>query len=138
MQGMYVLNNVATGKEIHKEAVLQQLLPHADNTNQSCLNRFLQSNDSRLRTAAIWTIINLTCSSSPGAVGRLVRFRDAGIVSQIKNMVNDPCLDAKVTNIFIPQSEFFSSHVSVFLTIFGSLSGAASCQNSTCSVYDFW
>ncbi|XP_031271957.1 armadillo repeat-containing protein 8 [Pistacia vera] len=95
IQGMYVLSNVATGKEFHKEAVINQLLPHADNGTQSCIIKFLQSNDSRLRTAAVWAIVNLTCSS-PGAFSRSVKLRDAGIVSQMKEMVNDPCLDVKL------------------------------------------
>ncbi|KAJ0083491.1 hypothetical protein Patl1_29773 [Pistacia atlantica] len=66
IQGMYVLSNVATGKEFHKEAVINQLLPHADNGTQSC------------------------------AFIRSVKLRDAGIVSQMKEMVNDPCLDVKL------------------------------------------
>ncbi|KAH9741316.1 armadillo repeat-containing protein 8 [Citrus sinensis] len=96
IQGMYVLGNVATGKESHKEAVMDQLLLRAENKAQSCIIKFLQSNDSRLRTAAVWAVLNLTCSSSPGSSGRLVKLHDAGIVSHVKNMVNDPCLDVKV------------------------------------------
>ncbi|XP_044482366.1 armadillo repeat-containing protein 8 isoform X2 [Mangifera indica] len=96
IQGMYVLSNVATGKEFHKEAVMNQLLPQAENGTQSCMMKFLQSNDSRLRTAAVWAIVNLTYSSSPGAFSRLVKLHNAGIVSQMKNMVNDPCLDVKL------------------------------------------
>lgn len=96
IQGMYVLSNVATGKESHKEAVMDQLLLRVENKAQSCIIKFLQSNDSRLRTAAVWAVLNLTCSSSPGASGRLVELRDAGIVSHVKNMVNDPCLDVKL------------------------------------------
>ncbi|KAJ4724276.1 armadillo repeat-containing protein 8-like [Melia azedarach] len=95
IQGMYVLSNVATGKESHKEAVMNQLLP-TENRTQPYLINFLQSNDSRLRTATVWAVVNLTCSSSPGASVRVVKLRDAGIVSQIKNMVNDPCLDVKL------------------------------------------
>ncbi|KAH9741314.1 armadillo repeat-containing protein 8 [Citrus sinensis] len=96
IQGMYVLGNVATGKESHKEAVMDQLLLRAENKAQSCIIKFLQSNDSRLRTAAVWAVLNLTCSSSPGSSGRLVKLHDAGIVSHVKNMVNDPCLDVKL------------------------------------------
>ncbi|KAL9458732.1 hypothetical protein AB3S75_007574 [Citrus x aurantiifolia] len=96
IQGMYVLGNVATGKESHKEAVMDQLLLRAENKAQSCIIKFLQSNDSRLRTAAVWAVLNLTCSSSPGSSGRLVKLHDAGVVSHVKNMVNDPCLDVKL------------------------------------------
>lgn len=99
IQGMYALSNVASGKESHKEAVMNQLLPQAvPSGTQSFLIRFLQSNDSRLRTASVWTLVNVSCSSSlsPGAFDRLGKLQDAGIISQIKNMTNDPCLDVKL------------------------------------------
>ncbi|KAF3452534.1 hypothetical protein FNV43_RR02967 [Rhamnella rubrinervis] len=96
IQGLYVLNNVASGNEFHKEAVMHQLIPQAENGMHSFVIKFLQSNDGQLRTAAVWTVVNLTFPSSPGAFDRLVKLRNAGIVSQIKNMVNDPCLDVKL------------------------------------------
>ncbi|KAA8528086.1 hypothetical protein F0562_035045 [Nyssa sinensis] len=96
IQGMYVLSNVASGKEFHKEAVMHELFPQAGNSTQSIIIKFLQSNDSRLRTAAVWAVVNLTFPSSPGAFGRVVKLRNAGIVSQLKNMINDPCLDVKL------------------------------------------
>ncbi|KAJ6409137.1 hypothetical protein OIU84_008769 [Salix udensis] len=96
IQGMYLLGNVASGNELHKEAVLQQLLAQADNGAQSFVIKFLQSSDSRLRTAAVWVIVNLTFPSCPGAFGRLVQLKNAGIISQIRNMVNDSCLDVKL------------------------------------------
>jgi hypothetical protein len=46
-------------------------------------------------------IVNLTFPC-PGAFGRLVQLKNAGIVSQIRNMVNDSCLDVKVTEL-IPE-----------------------------------
>ncbi|KAG6762327.1 hypothetical protein NC652_023085 [Populus alba x Populus x berolinensis] len=96
IQGMYLLGNVASGNEFHKEAVMQQLLAQADNGDQSFVIKFLQSSDSRLRTAAVWVIVNLTFPSCPGAFGRLVQLKNAGIISQIRNMVNDSCLDVKL------------------------------------------
>ncbi|KAJ6895725.1 armadillo repeat-containing protein 8 [Populus alba x Populus x berolinensis] len=96
IQGMYLLGNVASGNEFHKEAVMQQLLAQADNGDQSFVIKFLQSSDSRLRTAAVWVIVNLTFPSCPGAFGRLVQLKNAGIISQISNMVNDSCLDVKL------------------------------------------
>ncbi|XP_015875901.1 uncharacterized protein LOC107412611 [Ziziphus jujuba] len=95
-QGMYVLNNVARGNELHKEAVMHQLIPQTDNGMQSFMIKFLQSNDGQLRTAAVWTVVNLTFPSSPGAFDRLVRLSNAGVVSQIESMANDPCLDVKL------------------------------------------
>ncbi|KAM2057849.1 hypothetical protein ACFX16_030489 [Malus domestica] len=96
IQGMYVLSNVASGNEFHKEAVMQQLIPQGDNGTQSFILKFLQSNENQLRTASVWAIVNLTFPSSPGAFSRLVKLHDAGIVSQVKSMVNDPCLDVKL------------------------------------------
>lgn len=96
IQGMHVLSNAATGDEFHKEAVLHQLLQPSSGTDQSVLIKFLQSFDSRLRTATIWSVVNITFPSSPGASSRFVKLRNAGVYSQIKNMVNDPCLDVKL------------------------------------------
>ncbi|OMO81686.1 Armadillo [Corchorus capsularis] len=96
IQGMYALCNVASGNEFHKEAVMHQLFPQMVDKNQSFMIKFLQSNESQLRTAAVWTIVNLTCPSSPGAYGRLVKLRNAGIISQIKKLENDPCVDVKL------------------------------------------
>ncbi|XVF04721.1 hypothetical protein REPUB_Repub05bG0109600 [Reevesia pubescens] len=96
IQGMYALCNVASGNEFHKEAVMHLLFPQMGDNNQSFIIKFLQSTDSQLRTATVWTLVNLTCPSSPGASGRLEKLRNAGIFSQIKTMVNDPCVDVKL------------------------------------------
>lgn len=94
---MYVLSNVAAGNELHKEAVMHHLLsPEAGGCSQPFIIKFLQGNDSQLRTASIWCIVNLTYPGSPGAADRFARLHNAGIISQIKTMVNDPCLDVKV------------------------------------------
>ncbi|KAJ8543802.1 hypothetical protein K7X08_025420 [Anisodus acutangulus] len=96
IQGMYVFTNVASGNEVHKEAVMQELFPPLANDSESIMFKFLHSDDSRLRTAAVWAVVNLTFPSSSGAFGRVMKLRNAGIVSQLKNMVNDPCLDVKL------------------------------------------
>lgn len=96
IQGMYVFTNVASGNEVHKEAVMQELFPPLANECESIMSKFLHSDDSRLRTAAVWALVNLTFPSSSGAFGRVMKLRNAGIVSQLKNMVNDPCLDVKL------------------------------------------
>lgn len=96
IQGMYTLSNVASGNEFHKEAVMNQLFPSAGNDTESILTKFLQSTDSRLRTAAVWTIVNLTIPCSPGACGRVTELKNADIISTLKNMTNDPCLDVKL------------------------------------------
>ncbi|XP_073015931.1 uncharacterized protein [Primulina eburnea] len=96
IQGMFTLSNVASGNEFHKEAVMNQLFPSAGNDTESILTKFLQSTDYRLRTAAIWTIVNLIFPSGPGACGRVTELQNAGIISTLKNMTNDPCLDVKL------------------------------------------
>ncbi|KAH1197104.1 Armadillo repeat-containing protein 8 [Glycine max] len=96
IQGMYVLNNIASGNEFHKEAVMQLLFPQDENGSHSFFEQFLQSHDSRLRTAAVWVIVNLTFPASPGAFGRIVNLRSFGIVSRIKKMSNDSCMDVKL------------------------------------------
>ncbi|XP_027152067.1 armadillo repeat-containing protein 8 [Coffea eugenioides] len=96
IQGMYVLTNVASGDELHKEAVMDELFPTLPGGPQSIVIKFLQSNESQLRTAAAWTLVNLTLPNSSGSFGRAVKLRRAGIISQLKNMMNDPCLDVKL------------------------------------------
>ncbi|CAI9272997.1 unnamed protein product [Lactuca saligna] len=95
VQAMYVMCNVASGKEFEKEAVMQQLVNEDDN-NQSIIVTLLQSDVASLRTAVVWTVVNLTIPTGAGALARVVKLRNAGVVSQLKNMVNDPCLDVKL------------------------------------------
>ncbi|VFQ91326.1 unnamed protein product [Cuscuta campestris] len=77
---------------------MHQLFPPSSNdTMHSVVSKFLQSSDSRLRTAAVWALVNLTFpTSSPGTSARVVKLHNNGILSQLKNMVNDPCLDVKL------------------------------------------
>ncbi|KAK4407400.1 hypothetical protein Sango_0321000 [Sesamum angolense] len=96
IQGMYALSNVASGNELHKEAVMNQLLRQAGNDAEKTLVKFLQSTDSQLRTATLWALINLTFPGSPGTCRRVTELRNAGIITQLKNMVNDHCLDVKL------------------------------------------
>ncbi|KAK6119777.1 hypothetical protein DH2020_046481 [Rehmannia glutinosa] len=96
IQGMYALSNVASENELHKEAVMNQLLLQASDDKETLLVKFLQSSDSRLRTATLWAIINLTYPGSPNTCRLVNKLWDASIVSQLKNMVNDPCLDVKL------------------------------------------
>ncbi|KAE9463256.1 hypothetical protein C3L33_04833, partial [Rhododendron williamsianum] len=96
VQGMYVLSNVASGNEIHKEAVMHQLFPQDGSTTEPIMIKHLQNKNSQLRTAAAWALVNLTFPSNPGASSRVAKLWNAGVTSQLKNMVNDPCLDVKV------------------------------------------
>ncbi|KAK4780091.1 hypothetical protein SAY87_016197 [Trapa incisa] len=96
VQGMYVLSNIASGSEIHKDSLMELLFQDRENGDPLYILNFLQSNDSHLRTASVWVIVNLTNPSCLGASGRTVKLRNAGVISQLKNMVNDPCLDVKL------------------------------------------
>ncbi|KAH0894984.1 hypothetical protein HID58_057413 [Brassica napus] len=82
IQGMYVLTNVSSGTELHKEAVMQQLFPQGEAESDSFM-----SYESQLRLATVWTIINLISPSSPGALDRHVKLRSAGIILQLKSMI---------------------------------------------------
>ncbi|MQM16565.1 hypothetical protein Taro_049522 [Colocasia esculenta] len=96
IQGMFVLGNVAAGNDAHKEAVMTYFLPpKKDEISSAFITRFLQSTDSLLQTAVIWCIVNLTYPDSPSSSARVSRLRDAGIIAQLKNMINNPCLDVK-------------------------------------------
>lgn len=97
VQGLFLLANIAAGNEFHKEAVLNGLLRSpAIGIIPSFIIKFLQSKDSLLRVASLWCIVNLTYRESLCSSTRVARLRDAGIISQIKTMVNDPCLDCKL------------------------------------------
>ncbi|KAK9154901.1 hypothetical protein Sjap_002381 [Stephania japonica] len=96
IEGIYALGNVATGNELHKEAVMSQILePQVNGPSQSVLIKFLQGNNSQLRVGAIWCIINLTYPDGPGTSSRIAKLRDAGVICQLKKLADDPCLDAK-------------------------------------------
>ncbi|XP_057844062.1 uncharacterized protein LOC131053467 [Cryptomeria japonica] len=96
-QGIYVLSNVASGNEYHKEEVMRSVAP---NIHGECIPstwiRFLQDFSSpQVRVAAVWCIMNLSYPDSPGVEMRIARLRDAGVLMQVQKMVDDPCLDVK-------------------------------------------
>ncbi|KAG9449426.1 hypothetical protein H6P81_009391 [Aristolochia fimbriata] len=96
IQGMYVLSNIAAGNELHKEAVMDHIIPPVSSGGGTpIITSHLRSSDSRLRTASTWCIVNLTHPTSTDASDRIARLRNAGVIGQIKSMVNDPCLDVK-------------------------------------------
>lgn len=97
IQGMLVLANMAAGDELNKEAVMDVTVPHrADRMKPSFVVNFLQSKDKQLRVATLWCILNLIYPNSDSSSTRVARFQNAGVISQVKNMINDPCLDCKL------------------------------------------
>ncbi|KAI4304812.1 hypothetical protein MLD38_040277 [Melastoma candidum] len=95
IQGLYALGNIASGSESHKDVVMQQILQNAGSSDEPFITEVLRSDDSRLRTAMLWVIINLTYPSS-GAPGRAMKLCAAGVFSRLKCLVSDPCLDVKL------------------------------------------
>ena len=94
---MYVLSNIAAGNEFHKEAVMKFVAPGAG-FGASPMLRFLQDkSNSQLRVAAVWCVMNLSYPDSSGAATRVVMLREAGIEQQLTKMVDDPCMDVKVS-----------------------------------------
>jgi hypothetical protein len=94
---MFVLANVAAGGELNKEAVMNILVPRrADRVKQSFIVNFLLSKDKQLRVATLWCVLNLIYPKCEASSVRVVRLQNAGVISQVKGMINDPCLDCKV------------------------------------------
>ncbi|CAO2149903.1 unnamed protein product [Urochloa humidicola] len=97
IQGMFVLANIAAANEMTKEAVMNVLLPHrADRIKPSFVVNFLQSKDKQLRVATLWCLLNLIYPKCEASSGRVIRLQNAGVIQQVKSMINDPCLDCKL------------------------------------------
>ncbi|TVU24080.1 hypothetical protein EJB05_26476 [Eragrostis curvula] len=97
IQGMFVLANIAAGNELNKEAVMNVLVPHrGDRVKPSFVVNFLHSKDKQLRVATLWCILNLIYPKCEAASGRVVRLQSAGVILQVRSMINDPCLDCKL------------------------------------------
>ena len=101
-QALYVMCNVASGSEVHKDAVLTSILTSQSTNNSSWLTRFLQDmSNPQLRVVAVWCIINLLYPAGDGISSRAIRLREAGVEAQLHKMVDDSCLDVKVITLLI-------------------------------------
>lgn len=97
-QALYVINNVVSGSEVHKEAVMTSILSSHATNSTSWLTQFLQDmSNPQLRVVAVWCIINLLYPVGEGINSRVVRLREAGIEAQLQKMQDDSCLDVKVS-----------------------------------------
>ncbi|CAM0874034.1 unnamed protein product [Alopecurus aequalis] len=97
IQGMLVLTNMAAGDELSTEAVMDVIVPHrTDRIKPSFVVNFLQSKDKQLRIATLWCILNLAYPKSDPSSIRVARLQNAGVISQVKSMINDPCFDCKL------------------------------------------
>jgi hypothetical protein len=94
---MLVLTNMAAaGDELSKDAVMGVIAPHRADRKPSFVVNFLQSKDKQLRIATLWCILNLAYPKSDASSTRVGRLQNAGVISQVKSMINDPCFDCKV------------------------------------------
>ncbi|XP_042413293.1 armadillo repeat-containing protein 8-like [Zingiber officinale] len=96
IQGMFVLSNIAAWSDFDKDSVTDYLIAYDDNHKPSLAIKFLQSNDKSLRLASLWCLLNLTNPSSAGSSRRVTKLQTAGIIFQLKSMLNDPCSDCKL------------------------------------------
>lgn len=111
-QGLYVLCNVAAGNEFHKDEVMHFVVA---SLQEACipLNRFLQDmNNSQLRVAAVWCIMNLSYPDSPGVLYRIDRLINAGFLLHLQNMTDDPCLDVK-DRVKTAMEQFMAAEISL-------------------------
>ncbi|KAF3338053.1 armadillo repeat-containing protein 8 isoform X1 [Carex littledalei] len=99
IQGMSFLANIAAENDLHKDAVMDCILPVSPDLNISTPNsflvNFLQSKERLLRLSSLWCLVNLVYPNHKNSL-RVSALHSAGIISQLKTMVNDPCLDCKV------------------------------------------
>ncbi|KAJ4756318.1 Armadillo repeat-containing protein 8 [Rhynchospora pubera] len=99
IQGMFFLANMAAENESQKDAVMDCILPTsldlAISPPNSFLVTFLQSKERLLRLSTLWCLINLVNPDQRNSL-RVSALQGAGIISQLKTMVNDPCLDCKL------------------------------------------
>lgn len=114
-QALYVINNVVSGSEVHKEAVMTSILSSQFTNKTSWLTRFLQDmSNPQLRVVAVWCIINLLYPVGEGISSRVIRLREAGVEAQLQKMQDDSCLDVKVSSIPPPSSQIIACHSSLF------------------------
>ena len=102
-QGMSFLANIAAENDLHKDAVMDCILPVSPDLNISSSNsflvNFLQSKERLLRLSSLWCLVNLVYPNHKNSLKNSLRvssLHSAGIISQLKTMVHDPCLDCKV------------------------------------------
>nr|XP_024385227.1 armadillo repeat-containing protein 8-like isoform X2 [Physcomitrium patens] len=100
IQALYVMNNLACGSEVHKESVLASILRSQSANDTSWLSHFLQdTSNPQLRVVAVVCINNLLDPAGDGISSRMVRLREAGVETQLRKMVDDTCLDVKLTEL---------------------------------------
>lgn len=80
--------------------------------NTSWLTRFLQDlSNPQLRVVAVWCIINLLYPVGDGISSRVVRLRETGVEAQLLKMMDDSCLDVKVSYYLFIYYSIFLIHL---------------------------
>lgn len=90
-QVLYVINNIATGNERHKSAImnraniLKYILTYMGHTNPE------------IRVVAMWVVINLSWMEDKSASSqvRVQKLREMGFEEKVKSMTNDDNLDVR-------------------------------------------
>ncbi|KAJ3190404.1 Armadillo repeat-containing protein 8 [Gaertneriomyces sp. JEL0708] len=89
LQALYVIVNVATGRDQHKTAIMDRL-PIV----QSILN-YMSHSKPQVRAATAWCVINLTWTDDAGCQERLARLRNMGFESKLQQLLEDENTDVK-------------------------------------------
>ncbi|CAI2183877.1 10860_t:CDS:10, partial [Funneliformis geosporum] len=90
-QVLYVINNIATGNERHKSAIMNRT-----NILKSILS-YMGHTNPEIRVVAMWVVINLSWMEDKSASSqvRVQKLREMGFEEKVKNMTNDDNLDVR-------------------------------------------
>jgi hypothetical protein len=87
-QSIYVVCNMATGSETHKNAIMGSSVPQH-------LLHFMEHKSSPIRVAAVWCTINLGWAEGSGVQPRVARLRELGFDRKLEDMREDPDVDVR-------------------------------------------
>ncbi|KAL7746723.1 hypothetical protein RI367_007885 [Sorochytrium milnesiophthora] len=88
-QALYIVVNMSTGSERHKNAIMDR------NVILAWLMQYLSHTKPAMRVATIWCIINLTWPEDTDPRQRVERLRALGFERKLKDMANDSELDVR-------------------------------------------
>ncbi|CAB4378080.1 unnamed protein product [Rhizophagus irregularis] len=90
-QVLYVINNIASGYERHKTAIMNRP------TILTRILNYMGHDNPEIRVIAVWVLINLlwTEDKSASSQVRVQKLRDLGFEDKVKNMTNDENLDVR-------------------------------------------
>ncbi|GBB88792.1 hypothetical protein RclHR1_01540015 [Rhizophagus clarus] len=91
-QVLYVINNIASGYERHKTAIMNR-----PTTILTRILKYMGHDNPEIRVIAVWVLINLlwTEDKSASSQVRVQKLRDLGFEDKVKSMTNDENLDVR-------------------------------------------